>query len=132
MDEMSYALELFAKVGNGIELGYDVEEDLPYIEWKGFRANYGTMTMPGGGPFVLSLDVVVENFDAMSIDLLGIAAGQRPQAIGGLRLEQCDDGSVNLVLYTDQVMSFDAEVDVELMRFTLEMLNTSRVNLVLS
>lgn len=130
-DENAYLLGLFSLLGGGVEVGFDIDNDVPFIEWGGLRATYGTLVPSDELTMVLSLDLVVSNFPKMTVDLLGVAAGQRPQAIGSLRLESLDDGSVDLILYSDQVLTLKPAEDKRLLASMLGFLEDSLGNLIL-
>ncbi len=130
-DENAYLLGLFRLVGGGLEVGFDLQSDMAFIEWGGLRATYGTLVPSDETTMVLSLDLHVANFPQMTVDLLGVAAGQRPQAIGALRLESLEDGSVDLTLYTDQVLTLKTDEDTRLLASMLGFLEDSLENLVL-
>ncbi len=130
-DENAYLLGLFRLVGGGLEVGFDLQSDMAFIEWGGLRATYGTLVPSVETTMVLSLDLHVANFPQMTVDLLGVAAGQRPQAIGALRLESLEDGSVDLILYTDQVLTLKTDEDTRLLASMLGFLEDSLENLVL-
>jgi hypothetical protein len=130
-DENSYLLGLFSRVGEGLEVGVDLQNDVAFIEWGGLRATYGTLVPSDEKTMVLSLDLHVANYPQMTVELLGVAAGQRPQAIGALRLESLEDGSVDLILYADQVLTLKIDEDSRLLASMLGFLEDSLENLVL-
>jgi hypothetical protein len=130
-DENSYLLGLFSRVGEGLEVGVDLQNDVAFIEWGGLRATYGTLVPSDEKTMVLSLDLHVANCPQMTVELLGVAAGQRPQAIGALRLESLEDGSVDLILYADQVLTLKIDEDSRLLASMLGFLEDSLENLVL-
>jgi hypothetical protein len=130
-DENAYLSSLFSRVGGGLEVGVDLQSDKAFIKWGGLRATYGSLVPSDEKTMVLSLDLHVANYSEMNIELLGVAAGQRPQAIGALRLESLEDGSVDLILYADQVLTLKANEDTRLLASMLGFLEDSLDNLVL-
>jgi hypothetical protein len=130
-DENAYLVGLFRLVGGGLEIGLDLQNDVSFIEWGGLRATYGTLVPSDEKTMVLSLDLHVGTYPQMTVELLGVAAGQRPQAIGALRLESLEDGSVDLILYADQVLTLKAEEDTRLLTSMLGLLEDSLENLAL-
>lgn len=116
-DENTYLVGLFRRLG--LELGFDLDADVPFIEWADLRATYGTLVPSDEKTMVLSMDILVKTYDEITNELLLAAATQRPAAVGALRLAKNAANKFDLILYTDQVLCLEPKSDELILRGVL-------------